>query len=66
MNMTFQWPDAFYATINPQHAIIPKEIADKSIAIDDDILKVLKELLGKPTDSIRQFDKNNVFDPSKI
>ena len=28
-------------------------------------LKVLKELLGKPTDSIRQFDKNNVFDPSK-
>ena len=65
MNMTFQWPDAFYATINPQHAIIPKEIADKSIAIDDDILKVLKELLGKPTDSIRQFDKNNVFDPSK-
>ena len=66
MNMTFQWPDAFYATINPQHAIIPKEIADKSIAIDDDILKVLKELLGKSTDSIRQFDKNNVFDPSKI
>ena len=27
MNMTYQFPDAFYATVNPQHAIIPKEIA---------------------------------------
>lgn len=66
MNMTYQWPNAFYVTINPQHAIIPKEIADKSIAIDDDILKVLKVLLGKPTDSIREFDTDNVFDPSNI
>lgn len=66
MNMTYQWADAFYATINPQHAIIPKEIANKSIAINDDILKILKELLGKPTDGIRQLDKNNVFDPSNI
>lgn len=33
INMVYQWPDAFYATVNPKHAVIPKEIAAKSVAI---------------------------------
>lgn len=66
MNMVYQWPDAFYATINPKHAIIPKEIAAKSLAINDDIAVTLRRLLGKPTDDLTAHDPNNVFDASKI
>lgn len=66
MNMVYQWPDAFYATINPKHAIIPAEIAGKSLAINDDIAVTLRHLLGKPTDDIEAHDPNNVFDASRI
>lgn len=66
MNMVYQWPDAFYANINPKHAIIPKEIAAKSLAINDDIAVTLRRLLGKPTDDLTAHDPNNVFDASKI
>ena len=66
MNMVYQWPKAFYATINPQHAIIPHEIRNKSLAIDDDIAITLKYLLGKSTDNMNLIDKNNVFNPSRI
>lgn len=66
MNMVYQWPDAFYATINPKHAIIPKEIAAKSLAINDDIAVTLRRLLGKPTDDLTAHDPDNVFDASKI
>lgn len=66
MNMVYQWPDAFYATVNPKHAVIPKEIAAKSVAIDDDITFVLKELLGKSTDHLTRENKDDVFDSSKI
>mgnify|MGYP001075189965 FL=1 len=64
MNMVYQWPDAFYATINPQHAIIPKEIAGKSLGIDADINVVLKEMLGKPTDHIKADSK--IFNLKRI
>lgn len=64
MNMVFQWPDAFYATVNPQHAIIPKEIAAKSLGIDDDINLVLKKILGKPVDHIKTDSK--IFNPKRI
>ena len=64
MNMVYQWPDAFYATVNPQHAIIPKEIAAKSLGIDDDINLVLKKILGKPVDHIKAVSK--VFNPKRI
>ena len=66
MNMVYQWPDAFYATINPRHAIIPKEIASKSLAINDDIAFTLKELLGKSTEHLTRDDKDNIFDPGRI
>lgn len=49
MNMVYQWPHATYVPINPQHAIIPKEIAGKSLAVNEDIAFALKTLLGKPT-----------------
>lgn len=66
MNMVYRWPNAFYAVLNPQHAIVPKEIAKKSLAIDDDIAITLKQLLGKPTDGMVQFDKEEVFNPSRV
>ena len=64
MNMVYQWPDAFYATVNPQHAIIPKEIAAKSLGIDDDINLVLKKILGKPVDHIKADSK--ISNPKRI
>lgn len=66
MNMVYQWPQAFYATINPQHAIIPKEIADRSLALKDDIACVLKRLLGKPVSDTQAKAPINVFNPSRI
>lgn len=66
MNMVYQWPKAFYATINPQHAIIPKEIAGKSLALNDDIAVVLKQLLGKPADKILPTNQKKIFNPSRI
>ncbi len=66
MNMTYQWPNAFYATLNPQHAIVPKEIAGRSLAINDDIAVTLKQLLGKPTDGIPTSHAANVFNPSRV
>ena len=52
MNMVYRWPNATYAVINPKDAYIPKEIAQKSIAIKEDIAVTLKKLLGKPSDHI--------------
>ena len=66
MNMVHQWPKAFYATLNPQHAIVPKEIVDKSIGISDDISIVLKKLLGKSTDGIKKDDASQIFNPTRI
>lgn len=65
MNMVYQWPDAFYATVNPKHAIIPKEIASKSMGIQDDIAFVLKDMLGKPTGHLKRENKD-IFDSGKI
>lgn len=66
MNMTYQLPKAHYVTINPKHAIIPKEIASKSLDIQDDIAFVLKGVLGKSTDNLRRQDKDNIFDSGRI
>lgn len=64
MNMVYQWPNAFYATINPQHAFIPDEIADKSLAIEDDILFTFKEILGKDTKCLER-ETGKIFNPRK-
>lgn len=42
-NLTYQLPQAFYITINPKHAILPKELENKGIAIHEDIAKVLRD-----------------------
>lgn len=65
MNMVYQWPNAFYATINPQHAFVPDEIADRSLAIQDDILYTFKELLGRDTSNIDR-STGEVFNPRKV
>lgn len=66
MNMVYQWPHATYVPINPQHAIIPKEIAGKSLAVNEDIAFALKTLLGKPTDGLKREKQGKIFNPSRI
>lgn len=63
MNMAYQMPRASYVTINPKHAIIPPEIAHKSLAISLDITTVLAQLLGKDTSGI---NASTDFNPSRI
>lgn len=66
MNMVYQWPNAFYVTLNPQHAIIPKEINKKSLAISDDIAITLKQLLGESIIGMKGFNAKEAFNPSRI
>lgn len=63
MNMVYRWSNATYAVINPKDAYIPKEIAQKSIAIKEDIAVTLKKLLGKPADHIVS---DTSFEPGRI
>lgn len=42
-NLTYALPHAFYITINPKDALLPKEIAEKGIAIKEDIAPVLQD-----------------------
>ena len=42
--MANEWPDAVYACLNYGEAYAPREIAKKSICIDDDIGKILDQL----------------------
>lgn len=44
-NMTYSWPDAYYITINPKDALLPKELNDKGTAIHEDIAQVLQDVL---------------------
>ena len=66
MNMVYQFPDAFYITVNPKHAIVPREIASKSLDIQDDIAFVLREALGKTTDHLKRVDKDKIFDSGRV
>ena len=66
MNMVYQWPNAFYATLNPQHALVPKEIAKKSLAISDDIAIILKQLLSKSTAGMKEFNVKEAFNPARV
>lgn len=43
-----------------------KEIAAKSIDIQDDIAIVLKELLGKSAEHLDRQSKENIFDSSRV
>lgn len=45
-NLTHQLPKAYYISINPKDALLPKEIAEKGVAIKEDIAVVLQEALA--------------------
>ena len=42
--MTYQNPEAVYACVNYGEAFAPREIADRSICIDEDIGGVLEQI----------------------
>ena len=44
MRMTYEWPDATYASLNYGEAFATDEIRKKSICINDDIGKILEEI----------------------
>ena len=44
MNLTLDNPLSTYITINPKHAIVPKQIESRSIAVKYDIGKVMDDL----------------------
>lgn len=46
-NMTYSWPDAYYITINPKDALLPKELKGKGLAIHEDIAQVLRDVLDE-------------------
>ncbi|URZ05190.1 SIR2 family NAD-dependent protein deacylase [Clostridium felsineum] len=43
--MTYSWKDASYISINPKDAVIPLEIEKKGLAVNEDIAKVLHDLV---------------------
>lgn len=45
--MTFSLPGASYISINPIDAEVPKEIANKGLAINEDIARVLQDVMKK-------------------
>lgn len=48
-NMTYTFPNAYYATINPNDAIVPDALREKGLAIKEDIAIVLKDTLNEKT-----------------
>lgn len=44
-NLTWTLPHAFYITINPKDAILPKQLSEKGLAIKEDIAVVLRDAL---------------------
>ncbi|WP_230200168.1 SIR2 family NAD-dependent protein deacylase [Bacillus niameyensis] len=55
-NMTFTWPDAYYITINPnpEHNILPGELKDKGLALDEDIAQVMRDVVAKQKKAKKQ------------
>lgn len=45
-NLTYQLPNAYYISINPKDALLPKEIAEKGTAMREDIAVVLHEAVA--------------------
>lgn len=44
-NLTYNLPRSFYATVNPRDALVPREIADRGLAIHEDIARVLSDIV---------------------
>jgi len=49
---TFQNPDALYVCLNKGQAVVPKEIAARSLCIDADIARCIGELKGTANESV--------------
>lgn len=43
--MTYSLPRAYYISVNPKDAIVPKEIKEKGLGINEDIAQVLQDAL---------------------
>lgn len=43
--MTYSLPNAYYISINPEDAIVPREIEEKGLAISEDIARVFQDAL---------------------
>ena len=46
-NLTYQLPQAYYISINPKDALLPRELRDKGMAIKEDIAIVLKDAVER-------------------
>ena len=46
-NLTYQLPQAYYITINPKDALLPKQLAQKGRAIKEDIADVLRKAVER-------------------
>lgn len=46
-NLTYQLPQAYYITINPKDALLPKQLAQKGRAIKEDIADILREAVER-------------------
>ena len=44
-NMTYSWPNAYYISINPKDAVLPRELIGKGMVINEDIAKIFQESL---------------------
>lgn len=45
-NLIYQLPNAYYISINPKDALLPKELAEKGTAMREDIAVVLHEAVA--------------------
>uniref|UniRef100_UPI000C0BC224 SIR2 family NAD-dependent protein deacylase n=1 Tax=Fredinandcohnia onubensis TaxID=1571209 RepID=UPI000C0BC224 len=45
--MTYSLPGAYYISINPKDAVVPREIEEKGIAINEDIARVFQDALNE-------------------
>lgn len=45
--MTHSLPNAYYISINPKDAVVPREISEKGLAINKDIASVLQDALNE-------------------
>lgn len=53
-SMTYNWPDAFYITINPKDALLPEPLKNKGLAIHEDIAQVLSDVLAEQQKESKQ------------
>ena len=44
-NMTYSLPDAYYITVNPKDAILPRELEGKGLAIQQDIAQLFRDVV---------------------